>query len=81
MIPQQNQIQPAPVLSLSGTVRFSISNARQQFKQREFAEAVLNYIAVLKSHPVESRGRYLIEFLEALRAYLQQEGNVRFLGF
>ncbi|KAL3120320.1 hypothetical protein niasHT_001133 [Heterodera trifolii] len=68
-------------LTTSVTLQFSISNARYHFKKREFAEAVLNYVAVLKMIPVvpspaESgigRRKFKDEFLGALRAYLRNE--------
>ncbi|KAI3420184.1 protein arginine methyltransferase 10 [Globodera pallida] len=68
-------------LTTSVTLQFSISNARHHYKKREFAEAVLNYAAVLKMIPAApsptgpglGRRKFIDEFLDALRAYLRHE--------
>jgi hypothetical protein len=82
MIPRENfqQVhQQHQGMISSRTVRFSIENARTQFKQKEFAEAILNYIAVLKNQSNDIRLKYLDEYLGCLRAFLYEEINVYFL--
>lgn len=81
MIPRENfqQVhQQHQGMISSRTVRFSIENARTQFKQKEFAEAILNYIAVLKNQSNDIRLKYLDEYLGCLRAFLCEEINVYF---
>lgn len=56
-------------------MRFSISNARLHTGRREFAESIVNYLAVLRTLGANSRQRYADEFLEALHNYIRWETN------
>ena len=62
-------------LPVSTSLRFSIANARLHTAKREPLEAIVNYIAVLRSLSQDGRRQFTTEFLKALKSYLAWERN------
>lgn len=62
-------------MEISRPVRFSISNARNFLQHNQPAEAIANYLAVLKTMPVDTRKRYVTEMMTTLSIYLKSESE------
>jgi len=72
-MPSLPQDHPAFPASTPNSIRFSIAAARSHAAKDEPLEAIVHYIAVLKSLSTDWRRQFLSEFLRALQAYLKWE--------